>query len=229
MNRRPPDGELLARFTAVALAEGAEQEANKLLEGHGRRLADLVGKSRAELMAFLQRPLPERKARLRRLLSEARQHRSAERQRQGANLALAGASHLAELARWEEDRVRLDERIVLGSLLSDTARKYVRFDAEGISPVCLVRTKLRDASRVLRRFSDLSCFLDERGLHFRWRAGKGGLVLVDQVPCSDDRQSVLPVVIVRRCRRDLSVPAPVEAPGVAACWADAFAGALGTL
>lgn len=227
MTRRPSDSELLSRFTAVSLAEGAEQEAIQLMGDHGVRLADLVGKSQSELVAFLQMPVADRKARLRRLLGEARQHRSAERQRQSANLALAAASHLAGLARWNEDRVELDERIVLGSLLSDTARKYVRFDAEGIPPVCVRRAKLRDASRVLRGFRGLSCLLDDRGLRFRWRDGKGGLVLVDQVPGSEERQSVLPVAIVRPRPQEVTPHIALEQPRRPAIWADAFAGVLG--
>lgn len=228
MKSRPSDSDLLSRFTALALADQAQPEGEEFLQNHGQQLSALLGKSATELSVFFQHPLGRRTAALRTLVTEGRHHRTAERQHQATNLALAGASHVAGLAKWDEDRVRLDERIVLGSLLSDTTRKYVRFDAEGLHPVCVHRSKLRDASRVLRRFPDLTCFLDGRGLNFRWRAGKGGLVLVNQVPKFEERQSVLSVVIVRPQPKADVFQFPAEQQPRPPMWLGQLAGALGS-
>jgi hypothetical protein len=75
--------------------------------------------------------------------------------------------------------VELDPRIVLGNLLADRTRAFVRFRTEGYEPVVVARPKLREASRALR-FPDLRCSIDDRGLWFRWREGVGGLRLVSQ-------------------------------------------------
>jgi hypothetical protein len=112
------------------------------------------------------------------------------------NLALAAAGMLSRLARWGDEEVELDPKIVLGNLLVDRTRKFLSFEVEKREPVVVPRAKLREASRALR-FSDLGCAIDQRGLRFRWRKGAGNLLLVSQPFRSSEVESVLRVLIER--------------------------------
>jgi hypothetical protein len=96
---------------------------------------------------------------------------------------------------WEDARVVLDARIVLGrGLLADRARRYVRFEAEGYEAVLIRREKLAEAAKALR-FPDVVCAIDRRGLRFSWRGGLGHLLLVSQVIDSRHRDAVLSVAL----------------------------------
>jgi hypothetical protein len=112
------------------------------------------------------------------------------------NRALEAAARLASLAQWRDDEVELDRRVVFGELLSDSTKMAVRFDVEDLVVVTVMRTKLKQASRNLG-FADLRCFVDGDGLNFRWRNGRGGLLLVNQSLPPKHQQSFLAVVIPR--------------------------------
>jgi hypothetical protein len=128
------------------------------------------------------------------------------------NLSIASATMLAKLARWEDDRVRLDHQIVLGrSLVADRTRRYICFAAEGYDPVPIRREKLVGAARALT-FPDLSCSLDTRGLRFSWRGGRGRLLLVSQRVELHQRDAVLSVVVDRPRPRAVDVETAIHPP-----------------
>ena len=104
---------------------------------------------------------------------------------------------LALSAAWEDERITLDARIVLGrNLLADRTRRFIRFDVEGRAPLVIRREKLSEAGKALK-FADVSCAVDRAGLRFRWRSGKGGLLLFDTKVDARYRDAVLYVVIAR--------------------------------
>ncbi len=102
----------------------------------------------------------------------------------GANVAERGdraeraAGQLAASARLERDRVVLDVDVLLGDVLAGT-HKYIGIELETVR-VPVLRHMLVRARGALRGFLDLAAFVDERGLHLVWRAGRGGLNLLPQ-------------------------------------------------
>lgn len=203
MRRAPSQRELVAALIACAESESEDDEELKQLLGrHGAVLADAIGVANAEIHAVATLSSTERSARVRALVRRGRERQQAVDARAMEGLSIAAASMLANLAKWQEDRVELDAKIVLGrGLCANRARKYVLFDAEGYAPVAIRRVKLREAWRALQ-FLDVICHLDTRGLCFTWRAGRGGLFLTSQEIASKERASLLPVVIARPVGRE---------------------------
>lgn len=95
-----------------------------------------------------------------------------------ASRAAAAAQHLTASAVHHADRVELEPRVLLGELLAGS-QKYISLELT-TTPVWLHRQTLLRAKTALRPFRDLNSFVDERGLHLRWRAGRGGLNLGPQ-------------------------------------------------
>jgi hypothetical protein len=86
--------------------------------------------------------------------------------------SIAAAVRLGQTVRWTELGAELDVDLLLGDLLSDRIRKWVTFEGEGLSVI--ITRHLIAATRIVgRQHLDLGAYVDERGLHFRWRGGKG--------------------------------------------------------
>jgi hypothetical protein len=144
-------------------------------------------------------------------LRRFRERHAASLKSQAENLSIAAANMLVGLSRWHDDRVDVDANIVLGTLLADGQRKTIQFDVEGRSSVTLLRDKLKEASRALK-FPDLRCFIDERGLNFRWHGGRGGLVLVSQSVEKFESSAVLTIEFPRpqpKAKLSLVPPSPI--------------------
>lgn len=89
------------------------------------------------------------------------------------------AQNLTASAVHHADRVELEPRVLLGQLIAGS-QKYISLELT-TTPVWLHRQTLLRAKTALRPFRDLTASVDERGLHLRWRAGRGGLNLRPQV------------------------------------------------
>ena len=144
---------------------------------HAATIASALGMTAAQLEAISKAPPMDRTVKVRVALRRFRERHAESLRRQAQNLSIAAADMLVGLSRWHQERVDVDAKIVLGTLLADGQRKAIRFDVEGRSSVTILRDKLKEARRALG-FSDLRCFIDERGLNFRWHGGRGGLVLI---------------------------------------------------
>ncbi len=190
--------DLVATFVALCESEDAEhQELQEFLVAHSAHLEHLLGARAEYLHELVALPPDPRATRARRLVQQAKEREQAAQASAAQNLSLAAAAMLALSAAWEDERLTLDARIVLGrNLLTDRTRKFIRFDVEGNAPIVIRREKLAEAGKSLR-FADTSCSVDGAGLRFRWRQGKGGLLLVDQKVEARYRDAVLSVVIAR--------------------------------
>jgi hypothetical protein len=205
MTRQPTDSELVRQLIACVECDDEQGlELQGLLLVHGPRVAAVLGTTLPELGHRLQQPQQRRLDDVRRLIRTAQEQREAIRAEQRRNLAIAAGIMLAGLARWTETRVELDARIVLGNLLVDASKKAVHFDVERGPSITISRAKLSEASRALK-FPDLRCFVDARGLHFRWRDGVGGLDLHTQDRAWNDN-GVLTVALSRPQRRPKRQP-----------------------
>ena len=196
----------------VACVENEDEdcgELQQLLASHLPVLAELLGVTPDALQSTCSLEEGERRTTLRKLVRAANDRQNDARAQMNVGLSLAAATQLAGLARWRDDMVELDARIVLGrGLQADRSRKFVRFAAEGYEPVTIRKGKLYEASKALR-FPDLRCRLERQGLRFSWRDGRGNLLLKSQSVERAERDTVLSVVILRpstESRRPVDVP-----------------------
>ena len=86
--------------------------------------------------------------------------------------SIAAAIRLGQTARWTELGAELDVDLLLGEVLADRALRWVTFAGEKLS-VTIPRHLIAATASVARQHLDLAAFVDEHGLHFRWRGGKG--------------------------------------------------------
>lgn len=90
------------------------------------------------------------------------------------------ALSMAKAACHEKERVVVDTPLLLGDLLADRSKKFIRFELNttriDISRLLLLRSRV-----VLRTFPETVSSLDHRGLHLAWRDGRGGLNIRHQV------------------------------------------------
>lgn len=196
MSRAPSKAELTRALLNAAAAPHGEELHGFLLD-YGPVLERILGLSESALHGTLALSAEQRRGVVQSFVERARWVQREQRKAECQRVSLAAAEQLARRARWTTERIDLDVGIVLGKdLLADSTKQAIQFVVEGQTPLNVLRSKLIQARRVLR-FADLGCFIDVRGLNFRWRGGKGGLVLHSQELDRNDRDSVVPVVL--RC------------------------------
>lgn len=116
-----------------------------------------------------------------------------------------GARRLALRGRRQWDRIEIDPELLLGDVLADGGKQYISFELD----TCRIPIPMRllaKARTTLRIFLDLAAYLDERGLHFVWRGGRGGLNLKPQV---EERGADVLLVDLRRAHARPTVRQPV--------------------
>jgi hypothetical protein len=86
--------------------------------------------------------------------------------------SIAAAVRLGQTVRWTELGAELDVELLLGDLLADRTRRWVAFEGDGL-PVTIPRHLIAATRIVGRQHLDLGAYVDEGGLYFRWRGGKG--------------------------------------------------------
>jgi hypothetical protein len=138
-----------------------------------------------------ERVVPELRRRVASVLGDDKVERAgavSERSTRGARL-------LGQTVRWTELGGVLDIDLLLHDVIADRQNKYVAF-VRGEQPRVVVRRDTLARSTPLRRnVLDLVAFVDELGLHFRWKAGRGGLNLLSQVVPPADKSRVLEVTL----------------------------------
>lgn len=119
---------------------------------------------------------PELEKRLRRRAEALIEHR------QGVARDRAGraATRLRETSSRGGEIVMLDVGILLGDLLADRRVKDVSFDLDDELRVVIPLRTLVKVRQTLGKRADLVAFVDDHGLHFRWKDGRGGLRLYSQ-------------------------------------------------
>jgi len=210
MARRPTERELLATLSAAVESDDGDDELNELLQEYAGSIASSLCMTTGQLLAICKAPPMDRTVKIRVALRRFRERHAESLKRQAENLSIAAANMLVGLSRWHEVQVEIDARIVLGTLLADRQRTAIQFCVEGRC-VTVLRDKLKEAGRVLP-FSDLCCFIDERGLNFRWHGGRGGLVLVSQSVEKFESSAVLTIEFPRpqpKAKLSLVPPSPI--------------------
>lgn len=196
MSPQPSRRELVRRLLTLSKQDEDAQEFEGLLRSHSTEMQLALAISELELLALIAMNPVERAKHTRNLVRHAVTRQKQVRVELNQNLAVAAATMLSGLAKWHDDHVALDRRIVLGNLLVDSTKKAIRFDAEKLGGFVVLRSKLKQAKKQLQ-FSDLECFIDQHGLNFRWRDGAGHLLLTSQELPRKEKHSFVPVVLTR--------------------------------
>jgi hypothetical protein len=150
MTRRLTDSERVRKLIAgFEFDDEQGLELQELLLVHGSRIAAVLGVALPELESKLQQPQERRSNDVRRLVRTAQEQREAIRAEQRRNLAIAAGIMLVGLARWNETRVELDARIVLGNLLVDASKKAS--DTRGREPRDSRPSRTRSGTMALPR------------------------------------------------------------------------------
>jgi hypothetical protein len=140
--------------------------------------------------------------RLRRWLETAEASALESRRARRAERSLRAAALLGDSVRWTELGGELDVDTLLGDLLADKTRKYIVFNLPS-SNVAIETRALAQVGWLRRIFIDLAAWVDEDGLHFRWRGGRGGFNWRPQIVASHQRHRVIEVSL----RPSVRVPA----------------------
>ena len=114
---------------------------------------------------------------------------------QASHRTRAAADLIAERALWAGRAAVLDSDLVLGDLLADPSHKHIGFALYVGETVLVERTVLVRARLLRRLFLDVACFVNESGLHFRWRGGRGALNLKRLELCATEARDALVVSI----------------------------------
>jgi hypothetical protein len=112
--------------------------------------------------------------RIRNLLERARNHHVQQDLERRRERSLAAAQRLGATVRWSCVGAELDVDLLLGEVLADRTKKWVRFDSQLDLKVVIPRYLIAAASPLRRIHIDLASFVDDKGLHFRWKGGRGG-------------------------------------------------------
>ncbi len=169
--RRDPIRELAL---LVRAPEPGSNNLGEFLADNASRLAQELGVSASNLEAGRIVSDDELAPRIRQLLDRARNHYIEEDLRRRRERSLAASQRLGSTVRWSAGGAELDVNLLLGELLADRTRKWVSFDFSEGTRVVIPRHLVAAASPLRRIHIDLASSVDDKGLHFRWKGGRGG-------------------------------------------------------
>jgi hypothetical protein len=81
---------------------------------------------------------------------------------------------IGNTARWLGSHAFLDVGFLFRTLLADRRCRTVRFTAEGVFDVSVRRETVARLARIQRRLSGVTAWVDNKGLHIRWKGAQGG-------------------------------------------------------
>jgi hypothetical protein len=181
----------------------------------GEALARRMDIDPAEFQALVDLPDEQVSHRLHVLFQARAAARAAAHGAAVEQAALAAAHRLAATTVWHNHAVALDPGVLLGDLLVDTTRTYIAFHVAGRFQTSVPRSTLVSVAQVLgSNRPDLVAWVDEAGLHFRWREGRGGVNFLSQgIPVHEAAHLLrvnLPSPVVEAIRRGSAAPTRVQ-------------------
>jgi hypothetical protein len=176
--RRDPVRELALLARAP---ESGSRNLGEFIAENAPELAQVLDANERELMASHLLDDEEVAPRVRQFLERHRRthdERDRDRRRQRS---LEAAARLGETVRWSEVGAELDVDLLLGELLADRTYKWVAFTGCASRPVVIPRHLIAAVAPLRRVHLDLAAYIDDAGMHVRWRAGRGGYNLRPQL------------------------------------------------
>ena len=189
----------------------------------GEALAQRMGVDPAEFEALVDLPDEQVSRHLRRIFQARAAARAAAHEEAMERVVLAAARRLAETTVWTNEAVALDPGVLLGDLLADTRRTYLAFHVAGKFQTSVPRSTLVSLAQVLGpNRTDVAAWVDEAGLHFRWREGRGGVNFLPQVVPANEAAQILRInlpspVVEAICRVPEVIRRAPAAPPPAPC------------
>lgn len=114
-------------------------------------------------------------SRIRQLLARTRDQHVRQDLERRRRRSLEAAERLGATAVWTPDLgPQLDVEVLLGELLADRTMRWIAFTTDHAEATIIPRHLLAATAPLRRIHIDLACWVDPRGLHFRWRGGRGG-------------------------------------------------------
>jgi hypothetical protein len=155
--------------------EPGSSNLGEFLADNASGLAQVLGVSASQLDAARALDDEELAPHIRQLLERARDRHVQEDLERRRQRSLEAAHRLGATARWTPDRgAELDVDLLLGELLADKTKRRIDFAQAGGHTVSIARLLISAAAPLRRIHVDLASVVDEKGLHFRWRGGRGG-------------------------------------------------------
>ena len=132
--------------------------------------------------------------RLRRWLERANSTLIEDRRARHIEASLRAAAFLGDTARWTTFGAIVQVDVLVGDLLADRGRRYIVFSF-GARSIAIERSTLTRVTPLRRMFLDLAAFVNNEGLHFRWRGGRGGFNWKSRRVPEEERRRVLEVML----------------------------------
>ena len=188
----------------LALLLRAPEPGSTNLTSHLTEHADVIGEElriAPKYLRALEGQEDEHAApRLRRWLETAEAAALESHHARRVERSVRAAGLLGDSVRWTELGGVLDIDTLFGDLLADKTRKYIVFGLPGSNVAIETRTLARVAW-LRRTFIDLAAWVDDEGLHIRWRGGRGGYNWKPQLVPDHQRHRVLEVSLRLPVRR----------------------------
>lgn len=168
----------LRRFILIKSAEGNHGEIRALIAANLQRLSQAFHVTPEALLQAVS-SIQNDRALAFKLLESILKIEAVERRQQKDRRILAAqasANALASCATWKGDRALIDMPSLLSSALT-SRRDLLVFTSDQFT-VGIHMAPLLDLSKVIRARTDLSGWVDRKGIHLRWRTG--GLNLLSQ-------------------------------------------------
>jgi hypothetical protein len=140
---------------------------------------------------------------IRRLLDRARDRHHTQDLERRRQRSLEAAHRLGATVRWTDLGAELDVDLLLGELLADRMKKWIEFNSKEVFGVLVPRHLVAAAAPLRRVHIDLASFVNDKGLHVRWRGGRGGY---DWYPHQVDARFADQVLAVQLPPRRVQVP-----------------------
>lgn len=138
-----------------------------------------------------ERVVPELRKRVASVLGD----HQLERATQVSERSCRAACLLGQTVRWTELGGVLDVDLLLRDVIADRPKKYIAF-IRGEQPDVVVRREtLARVAPLRRNVIDLVAFVNEDGLHFRWKGGRAGYNWRSQVVPPAEKSRVLEVTL----------------------------------
>jgi hypothetical protein len=170
--RRDPVRELAQLCRAPP--EPGTRNLGEFIAANADGLAQELGVSSTKLEAERLLDDEDVAPRIRQLLERAKNRHVQQDLERRRERSLAAAQRLGASARWTDVGAELDVDVLLGEVLADRGKKLLAFDSQVGLKVVIPRHLVAAVVPLRRIHIDLASFVDDKGLHFRWKGGRGG-------------------------------------------------------
>jgi hypothetical protein len=182
----------------VLLLRSPEHDSHNIgvyLAAHAEALAPVLRSSPESLRAAGkltdERVVPQ----LRKRVASVLGHHQLDRATRISERSSRAACLLGRTVRWTEIGAVLDVDVLLRDVIADRQKKYVAFRWEEQAAVAVRRETLAAVAPLRRNVLDLVAFVNEDGVHFRWKGGRGGYNWRPQVVPPAEKSRVLDVTL----------------------------------